>query len=159
MAVVVKKRICRQCGKEFQGGPRAWYCPDCRAIRQREAHIRFQRKGKVADRPLGSVDRCLRCGKEYIVNSSRQKYCPKCALDAVREADRLSSRKWNQDHKDTLYPQKNAARNMQRKKNPEEVRRKEREYWAKNKDKKSAKNKREAEKRRNKKMEEEEPAK
>lgn len=24
------------CGKEFPGGPRAFYCPDCRVIRTRE---------------------------------------------------------------------------------------------------------------------------
>jgi rubrerythrin len=28
---VIRTRTCRQCGKEFQGGPRAWYCPECRS--------------------------------------------------------------------------------------------------------------------------------
>ena len=62
------------CGKEFNGGPRAFYCPDCRVIRTKEAQKRF-RQGKTAKRKLGSVDKCELCGKEYIVTAGRQKYC------------------------------------------------------------------------------------
>lgn len=32
----LRMRVCRQCGIEFMGGPRAWYCPTCRIERQRE---------------------------------------------------------------------------------------------------------------------------
>ena len=42
-------------------------------------------------RPLGSVDKCERCGKEYTVESGRQKYCPDCQREAVLE--------WQRDHK------------------------------------------------------------
>lgn len=152
MASVVLPRTCRQCGKIFLGGPRAWYCPECRLIRCREADARRRAKGRKADRPIGSIDHCVRCGKEYIVNSARQKYCPECAYEGVREVDRPASRKWNQEHKQTYYPAKNAKRNAQRKVDPEPIRQKEREYWAKNKDKMSAKNKRAAEKRKAKKQ-------
>lgn len=27
---VVRLRTCRECGSQFYGGPRAWYCPECR---------------------------------------------------------------------------------------------------------------------------------
>ena len=101
MAVVVKPRTCRECGAVFDGGPRAWYCPACRLARQREADARRRAKGRKADRPLGSTDKCTVCGKEYVVKSSRQKYCPECAYDAVREVDRPASRAWNREHKDT----------------------------------------------------------
>lgn len=110
MPTVTKVRICRQCGKSFAGGPRAWYCPECRAQRRHEADVRFRAKGRRADRPMGSTDICQRCGAEYIVNSARQKYCHACAYEAVREADRPQSRQWNRTHKDTYYPAKNAKR-------------------------------------------------
>ena len=106
MAVVIKPRICRQCGTVFDGGPRAWYCPDCRVARKKASWTRFRSKGRKADRPIGSTDKCCRCGKEYTVKSARQKYCPECAYEGVREADRPMSRKWNQEHKDTYYPRK-----------------------------------------------------
>ena len=89
MAVVIKDRVCRQCGAVFQGGPRAWYCPEC-------------------------------------------------AYDAVREVDRPASRAWNQAHKDTYYPAKNAKRNAERAVNPELVRSKERAYRQKRRDSKKS---------------------
>lgn len=149
MAAVILPRTCRQCGAVFDGGPRAWYCPMCRAERAKEASARYKRKGK-ADRPLGSVDKCVICGKEYTVNSARQKYCSDCAYEAVRAIDRPMSKKWNQEHKETCYPVKNAKRNQERKEHPEIIRAKEREYWSKNKDKLSAKNRRAYEKRKKK---------
>lgn len=116
MAVVMLPRTCRQCGAVFDGGPRAWYCPTCRRERAKEANRRHRAKGRVADRPLGSTDKCVRCGKEYTVRSARQKYCPDCAYEGIQEADRPMSRKWNQEHKDTYYP----ARNAKRRKKPGE---------------------------------------
>ena len=45
-----------------------------------------------AKRPLGSIDKCAWCGKQYTVESGRQKYCsPLCS----READL----QWQRDHK------------------------------------------------------------
>lgn len=110
MAVVIKSRVCRQCGTTFDGGPRAWYCPDCRAKRARDADRRYRAKGRKADRPIGSIDKCVRCGDNYVVKSARQKYCPDCAYEGVREADRPMSRAWNQAHKETYYPARNAKR-------------------------------------------------
>lgn len=136
MAVVVKDRTCRQCGAVFRGGPRAWYCPSCRSERQREQNRRHKAKGP--DRPIGSTDICVVCGKPYIVNGSRQKYCPDCAYDAVRAVDRPSSRAWNQAHKDTYYPARNAKRNAQRAADPDPVREKERTYRQRRRDSKKS---------------------
>ena len=136
MAVVVKDRTCRQCGAVFQGGPRAWYCPSCREERQRESSRRHKANGTA--RPLGSTDYCAVCGKPYIVNSARQRYCADCAYDAVRAVDRPASRAWNQAHKDTYYPAKNAKRNAQRAADPEPFRAKERERRKKRKAEKTS---------------------
>lgn len=34
--MAIYDRTCIRCSRSFQGGPRAWYCPDCRKERQRE---------------------------------------------------------------------------------------------------------------------------
>ena len=135
MANVVRPRTCRQCGATFEGGPRAWYCPACRELRRREAQAKYREKGRKANRPLGSVDKCVRCGAGYVVKSARQKYCPDCAYDGVREADRPMSRAWNQAHKDVYYPAQNAKRREERAKNPEPIRAKERAAYARRKEK------------------------
>lgn len=83
---VVKTRICQDCGIEFFGGPRAKRCPDCAYI----AKVCAKRKPTV--RPIGSTDRCVVCGKEYTVNSGRQKYCSEiCQRKGVLE--------WQRAHK------------------------------------------------------------
>lgn len=87
------------------------------------------------DRPLGSTDKCIRCGKEYTVDSARQKYCPDCAYEAVRAVDRPASRAWNQANKETYYPSRNEKRRKERAENPELVRAKERATRAKRKSK------------------------
>lgn len=95
-STTIRDRVCRQCGTSFLGGPRAWYCPDCRKDRKKERDKRFQKNG--AQRLLGSIDLCVICGKEYTVNSGRQKYCPDCAPAAVQEIDRAASREWAAAH-------------------------------------------------------------
>jgi uncharacterized Zn ribbon protein/predicted nucleic acid-binding Zn ribbon protein len=88
----IRDRICRECGASFPGGPRAWYCPDCRKERRRQQNRDFQRRGTA--RPLGSIDLCAICGSEYTVTSGRQRYCPACAPEAVKAADRAQGRAW-----------------------------------------------------------------
>lgn len=91
----LRMRVCRQCGIEFMGGPRAWYCPTCRIERQREqGRTCKQRQRKGQTRRLGSIDKCEVCGKDYIVNSARQRYCPDCAPERYREVDREQGRGW-----------------------------------------------------------------
>lgn len=87
---VVKIRVCTDCGVEFYGGPRAIRCPECAFKAAQEARRRHKKEG--TKRPIGSIDKCLRCGKEYIVKSSRQKYCSDaCARVALLE--------WQREHK------------------------------------------------------------
>lgn len=97
-STTMRPRACRECGVTFDGGPRAWYCPSCRAIRSKDAHKRFHASGPA--RPLGSIDYCTVCGKEYIVNGARQRYCPDCAPEAVRAVDREASKRWNKENLD-----------------------------------------------------------
>lgn len=89
-ASVIRPRTCRACGVTFDGGPRAWYCPDCRKARSKQTNTAHKRKG--AARPLGSMDICQKCGVQYIVQGGRQKYCKACAADAIAETVREHKR-------------------------------------------------------------------
>lgn len=97
---VTKSRTCRTCGGTFLGGPRAWYCPNCRIERQRETNRRHKATG--SDRKLGSIQTCERCGQPYTLTSGRQRYCPDCAPEAVKEAvapkKREQARNYDPDH-------------------------------------------------------------
>lgn len=97
---VVQERICRQCGMSFPGGPRAWYCPSCRADRRRVQDRMAKRNGTA--RPIGSIDLCARCGKEYSVASGRQRYCSDCSAAAVNETVKAHKREYATERKDQM---------------------------------------------------------
>lgn len=104
-ASVIKKRTCKQCGIAFDGGPRAWYCPECR----RERWLKYDRdykKSNKTKRKLGSIDICQVCGKEYIVAGGRQKYCPECTESAVKQTVRAHKRQYQKEYRITHIKQK-----------------------------------------------------
>lgn len=111
-------RICRECGIEFLGGPRAWYCPKCRLIRKKEADKRMKQKRKTLDYiPLGSVIHCKMCGKETIKNSGQQLYCPECAPVHLKEIDNAQSLEWKRKHPDKI---REGKRNLSKRRHGEE---------------------------------------
>ena len=89
---VIRERICKICGATFLGYPRSFFCPSCSADRKKQQKKIHNRRKPV--RPIGSIDICENCGKEYIVNSGRQKYCPECASEKVKENIRAHKREY-----------------------------------------------------------------
>ena len=89
---VLATRKCVVCGVEFLGGPSAKYCPNCRAKREKERAARYRKNG--VSRKLGSIDYCQACGKEYIVASGLQKYCPECATEQIKMRDRKRGKEY-----------------------------------------------------------------
>lgn len=89
-------RTCRECGVIFDGGPRAWYCPDCREVRKKLYKARAKENRKRGKNiTLGeSVGRCEVCGKEFIYASARQRYCYDCAKEAIKASDRRQGLVW-----------------------------------------------------------------
>ena len=89
-------RTCRECGAIFDGGPRAWYCPDCREARKIMQKARYnERRKRGLSLSLGeSVGRCEVCGREFIYASARQRYCPDCAKEAIKTSDRRQGREY-----------------------------------------------------------------
>ena len=113
--ILLTTKICRQCRISFAGGPRAWYCPSCRSERRAQQNRDFKRRKRAGDyRPMGSTDKCIICSGDYTVNAGQQKYCAKCAPDAVRAIDRRQGLDYYRANKDSINP----VRNLRRRKGP-----------------------------------------
>lgn len=111
MASNYRDRTCRECAIVFSGGPRAWYCPKCREQRkkdQHKSHLIRKKKGDV--RAIGSVDQCIVCGNDYIVDSGNQHYCKKCSVPAIKEVDRTQSLEYYRKEKNNINPARNLSR-------------------------------------------------
>lgn len=109
------QRTCQQCNSQFSGGPRAYYCPSCRAERQRKQSAAYQRRKRAGNiRPLGSIDKCTRCGKQYTVEGGQQRFCPECQPVHTQEYDRETSLEYYHEHKARINPVRNERRRYQR---------------------------------------------
>lgn len=89
---VLLERTCKICGASFMGYPRSFFCPECSAERKKQQKKIYNQRKPV--RPLGSTDVCEACGKPYIVNSGRQRYCPECAKEQVNKNIREHKREY-----------------------------------------------------------------
>lgn len=106
-------KICKVCGKDFKGGPRAYYCPDCRVEKKREYNIKSKkriREGKA--RTIGSIDVCGKCGEKYTVNGPSQRFCLDCRDIHYREYDRITSLEYYHENKDEINPARNKRRRI-----------------------------------------------
>lgn len=116
--MALQDRTCRQCGNTFEGGPRAYYCPTCRAERTRKTYAEYKRRKRQGKtRALGSKDTCERCGKTYTVKGGNQRFCPECQPIHTAEYDRRTSLEFYRKHKDRINPTRNQRRKEYRRKN------------------------------------------
>lgn len=83
---------CIDCGMPINRAIKSIRCPACQRAVNKKRDIERKKRGPA--RPLGSVDKCQRCGKEYIVTSGLQKYCPDCREEATRESVRAHKREY-----------------------------------------------------------------
>ena len=100
-------RTCKECGKSFQGGPRAWYCPECREIRKKQQLKEYKyrkRSGNIV--PLGSIIKCEICGKEIIKNGGLQRFCDECAAKHLKEVDNEQSLQWKKENPEKIKESK-----------------------------------------------------
>lgn len=96
-------RVCRECGKEFDGGTRAFYCPTCRIERKREQKQRYEEnKRKGHSVRIGDTMFCEKCNKKIIRNSARQRFCADCAKINNKEVTRKQSLKYYNENKETI---------------------------------------------------------
>lgn len=96
----MEQRICKTCGISFIGGPRAFYCTECRQERKKEQSKRYkERKKNSYIIPLGSVIQCESCGCDIIKCSGLQRFCKQCAKKHLKIIDNQQSLTWNKNNK------------------------------------------------------------
>ena len=106
----LKERSCKTCGKTFEGGPRALYCPKCRAERKRENDRKSKQRvsaGKAVK--IGEKMTCELCGKEIIRNSARQRFCEDCAKINLKNIDRKQSLEYYNKNKDKINKKRSGS--------------------------------------------------
>ena len=99
----IKERECRECGKKFEGGPRAWYCPQCRENRRAESKRKTaeNRKNGTLKSP-GKEMICENCGKTIIRNAANQRYCEECGKENIKEIARQQSLEYYENNKEEI---------------------------------------------------------
>lgn len=113
MIKMLQNRICKACGIEFIGGPRAYYCKTCREERRKFASKEYkERKKKGTVRAIGNIDICDICGEKYIVNSGQQRFCSNCQKSHNLEHDRATGLKYYHENKDNINPIRNIRRQI-----------------------------------------------
>ena len=108
----LKERICRGCGAEFIGGPRAWYCLKCREERKKiQSRECKKRRAEGKTRPIGSAAFCEICGAEIIVRGGNHRFCDRCAPVHLSDVDRKQGIEWYRRNADELNPKRIRKRN------------------------------------------------
>lgn len=110
--MIRRTRVCQDCGRTFEGMPRSKRCPDCSYKKKLEDKRRYN--STPSERPLGSIDRCLLCGKEYIVKSGMQKYCS-------QKCSRIGSLQSQRKRKKELRTEKDNKKREQRRSEREKI--------------------------------------
>lgn len=120
----LRPRTCRECGATFDGGPRAWYCPRCRAERQAQQNREYKQRKKMGNvRVIGQKYPCEICEKMYVLSSGLQRYCADCAEKHLKEVDNKQSRQWNKSHPEqmTKHKQNEKKRSMEMKNKAKQI--------------------------------------
>lgn len=100
-------RVCRECGATFQGGPRAWYCPECRAERKKIQTKEYKQRKKAGKTvPVGSLIKCEICGKEIVKSGGSQRFCSECAAKHLKEVDNQQSLEWKKSNPEKVRESK-----------------------------------------------------
>lgn len=108
--MAIYDRVCQTCGTNFKGGPRAIYCPNCRAERKRLQKQKYNASG--FSRKLGDTDKCVMCGEPYIIKSGLQKFCPDCSKLHSIVTDRNRAIAYYRANSATINPKRNARRRV-----------------------------------------------
>lgn len=108
-------RICQSCGVAFLGGPRAFYCPSCRAERRKiqSAQAR-ERARKGITRKIGQEYPCEICGELYILNCGTQRFCKKCSAEHFHEAEKELAKSRYEKSKDDINTKRKNRRKTAR---------------------------------------------
>lgn len=95
-----KEIVCKMCGEKFIGWHNAKFCDDCKIIanRIRTARAAKRKKLKQNDEIGITVRKCMRCGKQFVIENSRQFFCLECRpLHTAEMQRKKQSKRWHED--------------------------------------------------------------
>lgn len=91
----ISKKTCEICGRTFEGGRTALYCPECKKVKRHEQMKKYRDKRDTKGfKKIGSAICCEICGSEIIKTSGQKKYCKKCGETRRREEMNKKSMEW-----------------------------------------------------------------
>lgn len=71
---------CEECGKVLTGRKRK-YCHRCRELRRKTQVAEARKRGAAGlARKLGTQDKCISCGRPFIIKAPRQTKCEECSV-------------------------------------------------------------------------------
>ena len=95
MQKIYNDKPCVDCGRVVRMHIKSKRCKACQAAANRRNNTDQKRaKAMGKTRTLGATDRCVACGKTYIINSGRQKYCNACAIQVAQKNMRINGLKY-----------------------------------------------------------------
>lgn len=97
----ITDKVCKNCGITFSGGPRAWYCPDCRQERAKKANRDHKMRKRLGiSRKVGDWQTCIDCGRKYAYYIGASERCPECSKKYGQMIDREKSKEWNKANRE-----------------------------------------------------------
>lgn len=87
---------CPDCGKQVWRPIKSIRCQQCQAeLNKRHDAEHKARKSAGRSRKIGDQYPCEACGKMYVLEGGKQRYCPDCRETQVRANIRRMNREWN----------------------------------------------------------------
>lgn len=98
---LLRERICKNCGVSFVGYPRSFFCDTCRIEKEKERKRIYNQRAKAGiTLKIGSIKPCENCGKDFSINSARQRYCNKCRKEEVKKNISALKIEYRKEHAD-----------------------------------------------------------
>ena len=93
---LVREHVCADCGRGYLGHIKSKRCPACQQEANRQHDAAYKRRSRAGlARRIGSEAVCEACGRAYVVEGSRQRWCKDCAPEAAVESRRALAAAWN----------------------------------------------------------------
>lgn len=78
---MIQQRSCRTCGRSFEGGPRAYYCPECLTERRRESWRNYKRRKNDS-------------GPRRLIDLAGQRFGRLTVVKEIKKAPGSKERRW-----------------------------------------------------------------
>lgn len=112
---LLRERVCKNCGVAFIGYPRSFFCDPCRKEKEKERKRIYNQRAKAGTAlKIGSLKPCENCGKDFSVNSARQRYCEQCRKTEVKKNVSALKIEYRKEHAEEEEARKKANKKFRK---------------------------------------------